>query len=86
MDSNIIYIIIGVVALIVGVIAGRFIFAKNTKKQVEEAEQQARKIIADSQITAENLKKEKLLEAKEKFVQLQNWKNTRKNISAASKK
>jgi ribonucrease Y len=70
MDANIIYIIIGVVALIVGVIAGRFIFAKNTKKQLEEADQQARKIISDSQTTAENLKKEKLLEAKEKFVQL----------------
>jgi ribonuclease Y len=70
MDANIIYIIIGVIALIVGIIAGRFIFAKNTKKQVEDAEQQAQKIIADSQITAENLKKEKLLEAKEKFVQL----------------
>jgi ribonucrease Y len=70
MDSNIIYIIVGFVALIVGIIAGRLIFAKNTKKQVEDAEQQAQKIVSDSQITAENLKKEKLLEAKEKFVQL----------------
>src|ERR1700722_17388074 len=70
MDANIIYIIIGVAALVIGAILGRFIFAKNTKKQIEEADQQARKIVADSQITAENLKKEKLLEAKEKFVQL----------------
>jgi ribonuclease Y len=70
MDANIIYIIIGVIALVIGVIAGRFIFAKNTKKQVEDAEQQARKILSDSQTTAENLKKEKLLEAKERFVQL----------------
>ena len=70
MDATIIYIIIGVVALVVGVIAGRFIFAKNTQKQIEDAEQQSRKILADSQTTAENLKKEKLLEAKEKFVQL----------------
>ena len=70
MDANIIYIIIGIVGLIAGVIAGKLIFAKNTEKQVEEAKQQAQKIVADSQITAENLKKEKLLEAKEKFVQL----------------
>ena len=63
-------IIIGVVALVVGIVAGKFLFAKNTQKQIEEAGQQARKIVADAQTTAENLKKEKLLEAKEKFVQL----------------
>ena len=70
MDASIIYIIIGVIALVVGIIAGKFIFAKDTKKQIQETEQRARKIISDSQVSAENLKKEKLLEAKEKFVQL----------------
>jgi ribonuclease Y len=63
-------IIAGVIALVVGIIAGKFLFAKNTTKKVEDAEQQAKKIVSDAQITAENLKKEKLLEAKEKFVQL----------------
>ena len=70
MEPTIIYIIIGITALIIGLVLGKFIFAKNTKKQVEEAELQAQKIIADGQLQAENLKKEKLLEAKEKFVQL----------------
>ncbi len=70
MDPNIISIIIGIVALVVGVIAGKFIFAKNTKKQIEEAQQQSQKIISDAQTSAENLKKEKILEAKERFVQL----------------
>ena len=70
MDSYILLIIVGAVALVVGVIAGRFIFAKNTEKQVEEARLQGQKIISDAQISAENLKKEKILEAKEKFVQL----------------
>jgi ribonuclease Y len=63
-------IIAGVIALVVGIVAGKFLFAKNTTKRVEDAEQQAKKIVSDAQITAENLKKEKLLEAKEKFVQL----------------
>ena len=63
-------IIAGAIALVVGIIAGKFLFAKNTTKKVEDAEQQAKKIVSDAQITAENLKKEKLLEAKEKFVQL----------------
>jgi ribonucrease Y len=63
-------IIIGTLALIIGIVLGKVIFAKNTKKAVEEAEQQTKKIIADAQIQAETLKKEKLLEAKERFVQL----------------
>jgi ribonucrease Y len=63
-------IIIGTLALIIGIVLGKFIFAKNTKKAVEEADQQTKKIIADAQSQAETLKKEKLLEAKERFVQL----------------
>ena len=68
--TQIIPIIIGAVALIIGILLGKFLFAKNTKKQLEEADQQAQKIISDAKTQAETLKKEKLLEAKEKFVQL----------------
>jgi ribonuclease Y len=70
MELNIISIILGLVALIVGTILGKVIFAKNTQKIIADAEAQAQKIVADGQLQAENLKKEKLLEAKEKFVQL----------------
>ena len=63
-------IIIGVVALIAGIILGKILFAKNTKKQLEKAESEAQKIISDAQFQAETLKKEKQLEAKERFVQL----------------
>ena len=70
MEPYIISIITGVVALVVGAIAGKQIFSKNTRKQVEEAQIMAEKIISDGQLQAETLKKEKLLEAKEKFVQL----------------
>jgi ribonuclease Y len=62
--------IVGAVALVLGIIAGKFLFAKNTTKKIEDAEVQAKKILNDAQTVAENLKKEKLLEAKEKFVQL----------------
>jgi len=70
MEPVIIYVIIGIAALALGTILGKVLFAKNTQKQVEEAEQQAQKIIADGKLQAENLKKERLLEAKENFVQL----------------
>lgn len=63
-------IIIGAGALIVGIVAGRLIFSRNTKKQLEEASQQAEKIIADAKTQSETIKKEKILEAKENFVQL----------------
>ena len=70
MDPNLLYIIIGVSALIVGIIAGKFIFAKNTRKQIEESEVQAQAIVKEAEIRAETIRKEKELEAKEKFVQM----------------
>ena len=70
MDQTLLLIIIGVSALIVGLIAGRLIFSKNTRKQVEEAEYQAQNILKEAELRAETVKKEKQLEAKEKFVQL----------------
>lgn len=70
MDQTVVFIIIGVGALIVGLIAGRFLFAKNTKKQIEDAEYQAQNILKEAELRAETIKKEKQLEAKEKFVQL----------------
>jgi ribonuclease Y len=70
MDSNILFAVIGVAALAAGIVLGKFIFAKNTQKQLEEAGEKAEKILADAKTQAETLKKEKLLEAKEKFVQM----------------
>ena len=69
MDPNIIATIIGVAALIVGIIAGKFIFAKNTKKQIEEAELQSKNLIREDELRAETIRKEKELEVKEKFIQ-----------------
>ncbi len=70
MDPNIIYAIIGVAALIVGIIAGKLIFAKNTRKKVEQAELQSQTILKEAELRAETIRKEKELEAKEKFVQM----------------
>lgn len=70
MDPIIYVIISAVVALVVGIIAGKFIFAKDTKKQIEEAELQAQTILKEAELRAETIKKEKQLEAKERFVQL----------------
>ena len=70
MDPNIIYIIIGAAALIVGLIVGKLVFAKNAGRKVEEAELQSQTILREAELSAENIRKEKELDAKERFVQL----------------
>jgi ribonuclease Y len=55
---------------VAGIVAGKLIFAKNTRQRIDEAEAQAKKIVSDAQTAAESMKREKQLEAKEKFVQL----------------
>lgn len=70
MESNIIPIIVGIIAIAVGIILGKLIFAKNTTKQVEEATQHSQNIIKEAELRAETIKKEKELDAKEKFVQM----------------
>src|ERR1044071_5507514 len=70
MDPNIIPIIVGAAALIVGIIAGKLIFNKNTRKKVEEAEIQSQSILKEAELRAETIRKEKELEAKEKSVQM----------------
>ena len=70
MEPNLLTYIVGGVALLIGIIAGKLLFAKNTRKQVEQAEQEAKNIVNAAQTNAETLKNQKLLEAKEKFLQL----------------
>jgi ribonuclease Y len=70
MDQTILLLIIGGASGIGGLLLGRFAFAKNTKKQVEDAENQAASILKEAELRAETIKKEKQLEAKERFVQL----------------
>ncbi len=68
--TMIIVAVVSVVAILIGIILGKQLFAKNTQKQVEEAENQAKKIIEDAKEHAETLKEKKKLEAKEHFLQL----------------
>lgn len=70
MDATIISILIGAVGLVVGIIAGKFIFAKDTSKKLQEAELQSQALLKEAELRAETMKKEKELEAKEKLVQL----------------
>ncbi len=70
MELGIIDAIVAVVCLVIGIVVGKFIFAKDNKKRVEDAENQVQSILKDAELRAETIKKEKQLEAKERFVQL----------------
>ena len=70
MDQTILLAIIGASSLVGGLVIGKLVFARNTKKQIEEAEAQAANILKETELRAETIKKEKQLEAKERFVQL----------------
>jgi ribonuclease Y len=77
MDNTLIAVIGAVVALLGGIFAGKVLFAKNTTKQVEDAQAladmavaTADKIIADATVQAETLKEKKILEADQKFLKL----------------
>jgi len=70
MEPSILLIIVGASSLVGGLLVGKLVFARNTKKQVEDAEAQAASILKEAELRAETIKKEKQLEAKERFVQL----------------
>lgn len=70
MDTNILIAISSLIALALGILAGKLIYSRDTSNKLKEAEERSGKIIADAKVQAENLRKEKILEAKEKFVQM----------------
>jgi len=69
--STITYIIItALVALGIGVVIGRFLLQQVFKQQEEEAREKAKLIIREAEVNAEGIKKDRILEAKEKYLRL----------------
>ncbi|EFK58723.1 ribonuclease Y [Sphingobacterium spiritivorum] len=67
---NIQIIIAIIVSLIVGVLIGRYVLQMLFKRQEQAAHENARKIVKEAEQEGEHIKKKRLLEAKEKFLQL----------------
>ncbi|HMR20146.1 MAG TPA: ribonuclease Y, partial [Sphingobacterium sp.] len=59
-----------IISLLVGILIGRFLLQVLLKKQEKEASEKAKGIIRDAESQAEHIKKQRQLEAKEKFLQL----------------
>jgi ribonuclease Y len=69
MEDLILYVsAAALVALILGVIIGRFLLMKVFKQNEEDAKEKAKLILKEADIQAESLKKDRILEAKEKFL------------------
>lgn len=63
----VLYVLLGLAA---GVVLGRFLLRKLFRNQELGAQNKAKKILKDAETNAEILKKDRLLEAKEKFLQM----------------
>ncbi|NGM61265.1 ribonuclease Y [Sphingobacterium sp. SGG-5] len=59
-----------IISLLIGVVIGRFLLQMLLKKQEKEASEKAKGIIKEAENQAEHVKKQRQLEAKEKFLQL----------------
>lgn len=63
-------IIIAVATAIVGFLLGFLISKTSGKKHIEEAKEKAEAIVKEAKTTGESIKKDKILQAKEKFIEL----------------
>ncbi|OEK06416.1 ribonuclease Y [Roseivirga misakiensis] len=70
MGDSLTIIIVGIAALAIGVIIGRIALQKVNKKAAADLEEKAKLLIKEAEITAESIKKDKILEAKEKYLKI----------------
>jgi ribonucrease Y len=84
MSDILLIIITAIVALAIGVYIGRVMLQKVYKQQENAARQKAKAIIREAEINAESIKKDRMLEAKEKYLRLKSEfeedANKKKNI------
>lgn len=70
MGESLYIIIAGIIGLGIGAVIAGFFIKNNSKKMEEEAKEKAKIIMREAEINAEALKKDKILEAKEKYIKL----------------
>ena len=83
-----IYILTAIVFLGIGIVTGRYLLRQLMKKQEIAAQNKVKKMLRDAESNAEILKKDRLLEAKEKFLQMKadhEQEINQKNVAAAQR-
>ena len=70
MDSNLIIVFAGLIGIGVGFFIAKMMEKSNVSNLVGNAKKEAGSILKDANLEAENIKKDKILQAKEKFIEL----------------
>src|SRR3990170_3589769 len=71
MSPTVIAIVVALVAAIpVGLIFGSLLYKRKQSRRLEETDEKSKLILKEAEIAAENLKKDKILEAKEKILKM----------------
>lgn len=70
MEEWIVYLLVAVISLGVGVVIGRVLLHRFYKQEEEKIKEKAQLMIKEAELTSENIKKDKMLEAKERFLKL----------------
>jgi len=70
MDNTVVLIIVGVVALIVGFLIAKMLERNKSSQIINEAKKSAKNILKEAKIEGDGIKKDKMLQAKEKFIEL----------------
>lgn len=67
---DIIYIVIAIAGIAVGFAIDRVLLKRSVDKKLQEAEEQKKLILKEAEVTGESIKKDRILEAKEKFFKM----------------
>lgn len=71
MSATVITVAVGILATIVlSVLFGNMLYRRKSKRRQQEVEEKSQLIVKEAEITAENIKKDKILEAKEKILKM----------------
>lgn len=70
MKSNMILIIIGIVGVLMGFLLAKIIERARASKLIAHAKKEAHSLLKEANLEAETIKKDKILQAKEKFLEL----------------
>lgn len=63
-------IIVGIIGLVIGFAIAKFMEKGKASKTIANAKKEAAHIVKEAKIEGENIKKDKILQAKEKFLEL----------------
>ncbi|HYC84982.1 MAG TPA: ribonuclease Y [Chryseosolibacter sp.] len=70
MDIVIVILVSAAVSLVMGLLIGNLLYKRKAQKNQEETLEKSKLILKEAEIAAENLKKDKILEAKEKILKM----------------